>query len=235
MASVCEGRTVRRAHASTLRGRRYPRRRFPAPVDWPTARAYTRAGSDARLLLQGPDRPPGVPTARGGSPPRPRRASHGSAIRSPRASQAIRHEARAGDIPRALRGSAQLSHLTRSAGPATRPAQTQTGRWPSGNPSPGRRDFRGDDRTAALGAVGIPGLVHGDRDRMEGHNDAVPIQEVRGPRAPNAARARSRARQYAGAVGEERCGHSSKAVARLRPIHRDRVVNRRHRRAAYCG
>ena len=36
---------------------------------------------------------------------------------------------------------------------------------------------------AALGAVGVPGLVHGDRDRVEGHDDAVPRQEVRAAHA----------------------------------------------------
>ena len=83
----------------------------------------------------------------------------------------------------------------------------------------------------ALGAVGVPGLVHGDRDRMEGHDDAVPRQEVRAAHSLPMALKRGGERLYVrGGGGEGAVQAQLEAVAVAANPLGDRVVDRRHRR-----
>ena len=96
--------------------------------------------------------------------------------------QAIRHEARANDVhARALAApNSAISSIVCGPSHCARPNTD----WKVAVREPhcqAEARLEGGDRVAALGAVGVPGLVHGDRDRVEGHDDAVPRQEVGRP------------------------------------------------------
>ena len=146
--------------------------------------------------------------------------------------QAIRHEARADDVhARALRR-AQLRHLPDRL--RAQPLGSAKHRLEGGRQGPHRQTqarLEGPDRVTALGAVGVPGLVHGDRDRMEGHNDAVPRQEVRATHALPMALEGGRERlDVRGGGGEGAMQAQLESVAVAADPLGDRVVDRRHRR-----
>lgn len=82
----------------------------------------------------------------------------------------------------------------------------------------------------ALDMVGVPGFVHGDQDRMEGHDDVVPRQEVRTSHALPMMLGGSRERL--GVRGGGRKGTvwaQLKAVVIAADLARDHVVDRRYR------